>query len=287
MHPLPNPTYRRLLITTAGAVLALMSLGSRARADFCNDPADALGRSEADALVNEAFAVTPVGETVDFKGDRDYNARLITCNRKRDTNGNDLNALGGSLLSFGSALPAKTIKGKYSYAGLGVLSQLRYAYDLRREADRWIVTVPIEFHWPDVPWELVLQLGLDRRGEICEVGSTVLVPNSPREIAFGPIYGDIDPAQRSTFLSDQDDAGIPPSQAYSSRAEALGTQDQSTIENILATLRSRPERLPRLQTGRRLLQRRRPVPASGDLSLQPAGNVRHSVIHLHRACLRA
>ncbi|HMI91050.1 MAG TPA: hypothetical protein VK509_06780, partial [Polyangiales bacterium] len=202
--------------------MALPLFVTRAQADFCNDPADTLGFSEADALVNEAFAATPVNESVDFKGDRGYNARLITCNRKRDTKGNELNALGSSLLSFGAELPAKTIKGKYSYAGLGVLSQLRYAYDLRRKADDWIVTVPIEFHWPDVrmtdmidlPFELVEQLGLENHGELCEIGSTVLVPHSPREIAFGYISGDIDPAQLPTFLSDQDAAGIPPSGTY-------------------------------------------------------------------------
>ncbi len=232
----------RWLLYASGVVLSLAA-AVPARANFCDSPADAVGFREADALRLELFTRTPAGESVDFEGDRSYDARLITCNRRRDTEGNELDDRSNELLEFAEDLDARTIKGHYGYGGLAPISNLRYAYDLRREGGQWLVTVPIQFHWPDVrmtdridiPADLATTLGLTARGELCEPGRTILVPNSPREIAWGYIYDDIDPAQVATFMSDQRDAGIPADQLYRSRWAAWGTADQSTIENIIET----------------------------------------------------
>ncbi len=157
-------------------------------------------RKEANLINSESFApVTP-----DYRGNAEYNAWVLACNRQRDNDGGKIDkhidlVTGGN---FAADLTPVVVKGKYSFygqhlttlatvgeavlavggaavgigapligAGLGLASnpvQLKYRYRLHREKGEWIVTLPIELHFPnkplknrlDISYELAIQLGL-------------------------------------------------------------------------------------------------------------------------------
>lgn len=149
------------LVASAFAFLAVSI--APASANFCKVDTTNRAREEAKRLESELFASPYPGSTVDYIGDRDYNADIITCNRKRDQKSGRIEREAPPEHIFPSDLPPRTIKGHYTYNSL---APLRYAYELRRENKEWKLRIPMEFEWPDsrmtnmidISSELVVQL---------------------------------------------------------------------------------------------------------------------------------
>ncbi|MDQ3566362.1 MAG: hypothetical protein M3436_20555 [Pseudomonadota bacterium] len=164
------------------AWLGLVAVHEPAQANFCKSVTTERARDEARLLESETFANPPAGESVDYVGDRAYNADIISCNRKRDNNGNDIEKRIKANHRFADNLEARSIKGKYNYYASAPLA---YAYELRREKSIWIVRAPMRFHWPtarktdmiDISMELVNQLGDPALSALCASGATVFDKN--------------------------------------------------------------------------------------------------------------
>ena len=124
---------------------------------------------EAESLERENFAtaVSPLDGTSDYIDSRTYNAHVLACNRKRDTLGNKIEKDIGSDHVFEANLAARLVKGHYNYFG-NIVTQQRYMYRLERTNGNWIVTIPAEFHFPELkrpnsstsrcPWRNVWEL---------------------------------------------------------------------------------------------------------------------------------
>ena len=180
---------------------ALFFWASSASANLCTkDHITDRYRQEARLINLQAFAPAHP----DYRGNADYNAWVLACNRQRDNNGKKIDKrinpkAGGD---FAADLTPVVVKGKYSFygqhfttianvaetalsagaitagaglpavgAGLALASnpvQLKYRYRLHREKGNWIVTLPIELHFPnkplknrlDISYELAVKLGL-------------------------------------------------------------------------------------------------------------------------------
>lgn len=106
---------------------------------------------EAESLEHENFAtaVSPLDGTSDYIGSRPYNAHVLACNRKRDTVGNKIEKSIDSDHVFEDTLGPRMIKGHYNYFG-NVVTQQKYMYRLERNSGSWIVTIPAEFHFPEL-----------------------------------------------------------------------------------------------------------------------------------------
>ena len=173
--------------------------------NLCPDDGDARGRAEAAQLEKETFAKpiptprsarpipTPTPDPVNTGFNRDYNARLITCNRNRDSNGKDVEKEIPSGHQFADDLTPRIVKGNFNYLGF---FSLKYAYQIERVKGEWIVTLPTVFNWPtsrkttmvDIPIDLASQLGLDAPGRVCASGATVFDdPKGNTEITRGVI----------------------------------------------------------------------------------------------------
>jgi len=121
-----------------------------------------------------------------------YEAWIIGCNRKNDDKSKKIEDGFRADHIFDDNIPARTIKGYFNYQSLFALRQ-RYAYQLERRDQKWIVTVPIKFDWPDermtdmvdIPSSLARTLRLMRAGEVCEIGSTVFRADNPRRVEKG------------------------------------------------------------------------------------------------------
>lgn len=106
---------------------------------------------EAINLERETFAtaVSPLDGTSDYIGNQAYNAHIIACNRKRDTLGNKIEKDIASDHVFERNLGPRLIKGHYNFFG-NVITQQKYMYRLERANGNWIVTIPAEFHFPEL-----------------------------------------------------------------------------------------------------------------------------------------
>jgi Dickkopf N-terminal cysteine-rich region len=208
--------------------LALYCLSQAAWANFCSGDSSERALTEARLLEAEPFSQPVTSDNINTGFLRSYNARVITCNRKRDTKGNEIEREITAGHVFPSSLEARNVKGHFSFLGLGIFSQLRYAYQLSRENGTWIVTVPIEFHWPtarmtdrvDLPGELVDELGLDQPGQICDPALVVPLPEDPRRVRQGHIRWSLNDAQVRAFEQEQRDHGVAPADIVSSRTAA-------------------------------------------------------------------
>lgn len=153
-----------------------------AEATFCKSVTSERARTEAGLMANETFAKQPAGSAVNYVGDADYNADIISCNRKRDNKGKDIEKSIKANHSFADNLEARSIKGKYSYYATAPLA---YAYELRREKGTWIVRAPMRFHWPasrktdmiDISMELVEELNDPTLNGLCNDSTTVFDEN--------------------------------------------------------------------------------------------------------------
>jgi hypothetical protein len=156
------------------SIICLLALHEPVQANFCKGVTTERARDEARLLVHETFAKTPTGESVDYVGDQTYNADIISCNRKRDNKGNDIEKSINANHRFANNLEPRSIKGKYAYYATAPLA---YAYELRREKGEWIVRAPMRFHWPtarktdmiDISMELVRELNDPTLNGLCSI----------------------------------------------------------------------------------------------------------------------
>ena len=131
---------RARMVFTVALLASLASLARPAQANFCKLDTTDRARDEAKELESETFATPYAGSTVDYVGDRGYNADIITCNRKRDQKSGRIEREAPLGERFSSTLPPRTIKGHYTYYST---ASLRYAYELSRRkangscASRW------------------------------------------------------------------------------------------------------------------------------------------------------
>jgi hypothetical protein len=93
-------------------------------ANFCKLDTTNSAKAEAKELEYELFATPYAGSAVDYVGDRDYNADIITCNRKRDQKSGRIESEAPPGHIFPKDLPRCTIKGHYTYYSI---VPLRYA----------------------------------------------------------------------------------------------------------------------------------------------------------------
>ncbi len=139
-----------LLVCLAGLLLttsASANLCSNIRTDSA--PTDSDSESEAN-LHEQLFPQTQ------HWGNRDWNRKLLICNRKRDTNGNKIKQiltdsayqLQKDKLSE-SDLPMQLIKGKYNFFG-NVVTQQKYRYVLSKSGGEWTMTIPYDAEINDV-----------------------------------------------------------------------------------------------------------------------------------------
>lgn len=197
--------------------LALVcSFAANVSANICHEEITPEAREEALALESEQFttnyrgtaSLATLGTAEDI---REYHAQLITCNRKRDTRGNDIYKALENSNTFEQDLQPRTVEGAYNWYGGGSFSQYGYGYILSREAGTWIVKLPIEFHWPgtrltdriDIPMELADTLGLREPGGACHAAETVFNRMDPRKVESGAIMWELRGAQQQAFIDAQ------------------------------------------------------------------------------------
>src|SRR5262245_494326 len=116
-----------LVVALVASTLAAPGL---ARANFCKNLTSERARTEAQLLEAQTFSKTPAGASVDYVGDRAYNSDIISCNRERDSNGNDVDKAIDAAHTFASQLERRVVKGHYWYYATVPLA---YAYELRRD----------------------------------------------------------------------------------------------------------------------------------------------------------
>jgi len=156
-----------------------------AHANFCKKVVTERAQNEVRQLENTIKTLYPTissSDYAEFIGNNDYNADLITCNRKRDSNGGKVEKEISASHHFPDNLKARSIKGKYWYYSTAPLA---YAYDLRRESGEWVVRVPMRFHWPtarktdmiDISMELVNTLADPALTAFCDEKNTVFDKN--------------------------------------------------------------------------------------------------------------
>ena len=215
-------TSKRLAMLVLGA-LVLLALPQPVSANLCVLLAPGQRAADEADAVRAAFGVmlpddpaTAVDESARLVPRREYNARLIHCNRQRDSNGADIEAAIRADHVFAANLEPRTVKGHYQY---GPAFNLRYAYQIERRDGAWTITVPIRFHWPDtrmtdmvdIPMELAADIGLTQSGEVCAIGSTVLEGRSGnRDVVRGPI---LDAASSDPSIGNKDRMYYPGSAA--------------------------------------------------------------------------
>lgn len=106
-------------------------------------PTDSASAIEAD-LHQQLFS------EVDFHGNRDWNRKILTCNRKRDVRGGDIKriltdpdyAYQKAVLSKAN-LPEKLVSGKFNFFGK-IVTQQKYRYVLSKTNGEWIMTIPYD-----------------------------------------------------------------------------------------------------------------------------------------------
>jgi hypothetical protein len=100
-----------------------------------------------------------------YRGVHDYNARVIACNRARDSLGRGLENIAPAEYVYPKTMPPRIVRGTIRYFNV---APKRYGYRLERQGGTWILTSVAEFHFPglkfpdrlDIPMALARQLGI-------------------------------------------------------------------------------------------------------------------------------
>ncbi|MFQ5737345.1 MAG: hypothetical protein ACE5GY_10880 [Thermodesulfobacteriota bacterium] len=147
----------------AGVLTAVVGLffGSAADATLCKPRyVNQRHQDEAARLAGETYAQGV------YAGSKDYDARVIGCNRHRDDKGREIEKKLTAGHRFPGNLSPKLVRGHIRYYNL---VPMRYGYQVARKGGEWVVTVPVKFHFPkklkkrlDIPMELARRLGIDR-----------------------------------------------------------------------------------------------------------------------------
>lgn len=136
---------------TTALLLAGLALPWRVDANMC-EKSEITDRYRTEARLMKSQTFAPASP--DYRGDDEYNAWILACNRDRDNRGKELDRLidpanGGG---FARNLPSAAVKGQYSFygnsVGANVFTSLEYRYLLRRVNGEWIVTLPIKLNLP-------------------------------------------------------------------------------------------------------------------------------------------
>ena len=204
----------RFSFLSAMLLLCMLVIPGYAHANLCKSMTTERARTEARRMEDETFAQAPQSQTVDYVGNRAYNADLISCNRQQDSNGNAIEKEIGAGHEFAANLEARSVTGKYNYFAT---SPLAYAYELRRDKAIWIVRAPMRFHWPDsrktdmvdISMELAGQLNDATLNRLCASGATVFDSNG-KDVTRGriPLRGD-NATGTDTVWSGEDACRVP------------------------------------------------------------------------------
>lgn len=149
-------------------LLALSFWGGPALANFCKgNYVDQVHRTEARELENQRYSsgndCSTSGTTTCYVGTRDYNARVIACNRKRDVKpfklgpikdvplvhkgaGKHLDDRNATERRFARNLEPRMISGQMQYFGA---APKWYGYILQRDNGNWIITAILDFKFPN------------------------------------------------------------------------------------------------------------------------------------------
>lgn len=149
------------LVAGVLAAVVMLFFSSAADATLCK-PRHVKRRhhDEAARLAGETYAQGV------YAGSKDYDARVIGCNRHRDDNGKKIEQSVAARHSYDRFLEPRLVKGHIKYYNL---APMRYGYQIERKNGEWLVTVPVKFHFPgkfkkrlDIPMELARPLGIER-----------------------------------------------------------------------------------------------------------------------------
>ena len=168
---------------------------------------------EAEQLEKEPYSAgsnCAAGSTTCYIGTRSYNARVLGCNHKRDSNGNKIDKnMKNREYMLSPDLPPRSIEGRYSFFGIslgpvggavvgGVLGPLGalaggiggagvkkwYGYTLERSGGTWIVTAVLDFKLPEAEKDKLhisreLQMSLTTtRGGTADLTTSVCASNA-------------------------------------------------------------------------------------------------------------
>ncbi|MCG8456623.1 MAG: hypothetical protein MI919_10110, partial [Holophagales bacterium] len=192
------PTAQCRLVTTIVPVVAMILMWASpepAIAGLCPvDLIEGVHRTEARELESAGFSAgssCAAGSTSCWIGDRDYNARVISCNRSRDIDVirfdpikdipfvhkpacKLLDERTAAERQFDADLDPRMITGKYRY--LGAFKKW-YGYLLERQGGEWVVTVTLDFQFPKqeedklhIPLYLMERLSDSAGGSTLEFG---------------------------------------------------------------------------------------------------------------------
>ncbi len=145
--------YTKIFIFIILLLLALFAVP--AQANLCSEirtsssPTDSASRIEAD--MHQQLFPEP-----NYWGNRGWNRKLLVCNRKRDTKGDEIKKImtdsayqaQKDVLSEQN-LPMKLVRGKFNFFGNAVTRQ-KYRYALSKSAGEWIMTIPYDATINDV-----------------------------------------------------------------------------------------------------------------------------------------
>lgn len=120
-----------------------------AYANLCNEIRSKSAPSDTDSRI-EADLHQALFPTIDHHGDRGWNRKLITCNRKRDTKGDEIKKILTNSdytqqkdVLFEPNLNAQLIEGKYNFFG-NIVTQQKYRYVLSKSNGVWTMTIPYD-----------------------------------------------------------------------------------------------------------------------------------------------
>lgn len=144
---------RRILLAVLLLVLASTGYANLCGLGQLNDRY----RTEAGQAVAQAFSPPDYHPTI-----AEYDGWILACNRKRDSHGNKLDQLisASSADTFGADLPVKMVKGRLEFLD-GVVTKLKYAYQLQRDSGEWTLTLAVRMEFPERPIANRLDIAAD------------------------------------------------------------------------------------------------------------------------------
>ncbi len=137
------------------ALFAFFLLAESASANLCTEVRSSSSPNDADSRI-EAVLHENLFPNTNHIGNREWNRKLLVCNRKRDTKGDEIKKImtnpdyraQRNVLSE-SNLDAQLINGKYNFFG-NIATQQKYSYVLAKSNDVWTMTIPYEASINDI-----------------------------------------------------------------------------------------------------------------------------------------
>jgi hypothetical protein len=131
----------------------LFLLNGNVRADLCDKVKDLEISQDTKKDVNYFEKIFP---DKSFWGTRTWNEVIVECNRKRDTNGNQLTKIlsGNDFQDLKDMLKKNDldeviVRGMYNFFG-NIVTQQKYRYTLKKDSGVWKMTIPYEAEINDV-----------------------------------------------------------------------------------------------------------------------------------------